>query len=128
MISKRQRCAFFILPGPRHPAARLKKELSDEQPMQTDVGESAYVPGPDENQLYTAEPLTLEDLKLLSELFYLPYEHGPTARAMLQELDWLKNHSQAAAAAGTDKVASCVYTFSKADDVVNGILGAVNSC
>lgn len=77
------------------PPARLKKESSDEEPMQTDMGEGSYVPGPDENQLYTAEPLTLNDLKLLSDLFYLPYEHGPTARAMLQELDWLKNHSPA---------------------------------
>lgn len=84
-------------PGGPHPPARLKKESSDEEPMQTDMGESSYVPGPDENPLYTAEPLTLDDLKLLSELFYLPYEHGATARTMLQELDWLKNHCQAAA-------------------------------
>lgn len=81
---------LFVFPGPR-----LKKE-SDEEPMQTDIGEGPYVPGPDENPLYTAEPLTLDDLKLLSDLFYLPYEHGPTARAMLQELDWLKKNSQAA--------------------------------
>uniref|UniRef100_A0A3Q2DCP1 protein O-GlcNAcase n=1 Tax=Cyprinodon variegatus TaxID=28743 RepID=A0A3Q2DCP1_CYPVA len=78
----------------------LKKELSDEEPMQTDVSESPYVPGPGENPLYTAEPLTLDDLNLLSDLFYLPYEHGPTARMMLEELDWLKNHRQAAAWCG----------------------------
>ncbi|XP_028262638.1 protein O-GlcNAcase [Parambassis ranga] len=79
------------------PPARLKKESSEEEPMQTDVGESSsYVPGPGENPLYTAEPLTLDDLKLLSDLFYLPYEHGTTARTMLQELHWLKNNRQAA--------------------------------
>lgn len=89
-------------PGPC-PPARVKKELSDEEPMQTDMGENSYVPGPDENPLYTAEPLTLDDLKLLSDLFYLPYEHGATARTMLQELDWLKNHSTAAFAE-SDKV------------------------
>lgn len=61
--------------------------------MQTDLGESSYSPGAEEKPLYTAEPLSLDDLKLLSDLFYLPYEHGPTARTMLQELDWLKNHS-----------------------------------
>lgn len=83
-----------MLPGPCRLPARLKKESSDEEPMQTDLGESSYVPGPHENPLYTAEPLTLDDLKLLSDLFYLPYEHGPTAKTMLQELDWLKNHSQ----------------------------------
>ncbi|MEQ2167526.1 hypothetical protein GOODEAATRI_005024 [Goodea atripinnis] len=79
-------------------ACRLKKELSDEEPMQTDVGESPYVPGPGENPLYTAEPLTMDDLNLLSDLFYLPYEHGAMARIMLEELDWLKNHRQDAAA------------------------------
>ncbi|XP_029022376.1 protein O-GlcNAcase isoform X2 [Betta splendens] len=83
--------------GPRGP--RLRKGLADEEPMQTD----AYAPRPDDNPLYTAEPLTLEDLRLLSELFYLPYEHGPTARTMLQELDWLRSHSQAAAS-GPDQV------------------------
>lgn len=80
------------------PTAHLKKEPSGEEPMQTDMGEASYVPGPGENPLYTAEPLTLGDLELLSDLFYLPYEHGPTARTMLWELDWLKNHSCAAAA------------------------------
>uniref|UniRef100_A0A3Q4I6C7 protein O-GlcNAcase n=1 Tax=Neolamprologus brichardi TaxID=32507 RepID=A0A3Q4I6C7_NEOBR len=71
-----------------------RKESSEEEPMQTDMGESPYIPGAGENPLYTAEPLTLDDLKLLSDLFYLPYEHGTTARAMLQELDWLKNQTE----------------------------------
>lgn len=107
--------ALFMLPGPCHPPARLKKESSDEEPMQTDIGESSYVPRPDENPLYTAEPLTLDDLKLLSDLFYLPYEHGPTARTMLQELDWLKNHSQPATSE-SDQVTLCSSTFSNADN------------
>lgn len=80
--------------------------------MQTDMGESSYVPGPGENPLYTAEPLTLDDLKLLSDLFYLPYEHGPTARTMLQELDWLKNNS-CAATAEAGKVILCGWSFSR---------------
>ena len=78
--------------------------------MQTDGGETPHVPGPGENPLYTAEPLTLDDLKLLSDLFYLPYEYGPTARTMLQELDWLRKHSWAAAAE-TDKVLLRVLDF-----------------
>ncbi|XP_036442245.1 protein O-GlcNAcase [Colossoma macropomum] len=73
-------------------SGRPKREPSEEEPMQTDE----YVPGPRENPLYTAEPLTLEDLTLLSELFYLPYEHGPTALAMLRELHWLRGNSDAA--------------------------------
>ncbi|XP_034150363.1 protein O-GlcNAcase [Esox lucius] len=84
-------------PGGRRPPnhAPPKKESSDEEPMQTDGGEPVYVPGPGENPLFTAEPLTLGDLQLLSELFYLPYEHGSTARTMLTELDWLKGNREA---------------------------------
>lgn len=78
--------------------------------MQTDIGDGAYFPGPDENPLYTAEPLTLDDLKLLSDLFYLPYEHGLTAKTMLQELDWLKKHSWAASGQ-TEKVVILIFTF-----------------
>ncbi|XP_037328445.2 protein O-GlcNAcase [Pungitius pungitius] len=80
-------------PGGRcRPPACLQKERPD------DMGGSSYVPGLEENPLYTAEPLTLDDLRLLSDLFHLPYQHGPTARTMLQELDWLKKHRWAAAA------------------------------
>lgn len=78
--------------GSRSRSGRSKRESSEEEPMQTD----GYVPGPKDNPLYTAEPLTLEDLNLLSELFYLPYEHGPTAVTMLKELHWLRDNSDAA--------------------------------
>uniref|UniRef100_A0A1A7Y9D0 protein O-GlcNAcase n=1 Tax=Iconisemion striatum TaxID=60296 RepID=A0A1A7Y9D0_9TELE len=85
-------------PGGSRRPARLKKECCEEEPMQTEVSGSPYVPGPGENPLYTAEPLTLDDLKLLSDLFYLPYEYGSIARNMLEELNWLRNHRQAAGA------------------------------
>ncbi|XP_076583719.1 protein O-GlcNAcase [Chaetodon auriga] len=107
------------------PGVRLKKESSDEEPMQTDMGESSYVPGPDENPLYTAEPLTLNDLKLLSDLFYLPYEHGPTARTMLQELDWLKNNSQAAVA-GTDETAQWCSRAQQFDGMCEAVVQMFN--
>ncbi|XP_026215780.1 protein O-GlcNAcase [Anabas testudineus] len=107
------------------PGGRLKKEASDEEPMQTDMGESSYVPGPDENPLYTAEPLTLDDLKLLSDLFYLPYEHGPTARTMLRELDWLKNHSQAATSE-TDKSAEWCSRAQRFDDMCDAVVQMFN--
>lgn len=88
-----QRVVALLIPaGPCRPPASLQKERSD------DTGGSSYVPGLEENPLYTAEPLTLDDLRLLTDLFHLPYEHGPTAGTMLQELDWLKRHSWAAAA------------------------------
>ncbi|KAK7930251.1 hypothetical protein WMY93_006646 [Mugilogobius chulae] len=110
---------------PQHPASRLKKDPSEEEPMQTDTGEPTYVPGPDENPLYTAEPLTLEDLKLLSDLFYLPYEYGPTSRTMLQELDWLKKHSWAAAAQ-TEKTAEWSSRAQHFDEMCEAVVQMFN--
>ncbi|XP_034754803.1 protein O-GlcNAcase isoform X1 [Etheostoma cragini] len=68
---------------------------SDIAPMQTDdqLKQDLFVPGPNEKTLFTAEPLTLEDLTLLAELFYLPYEHGPKAIQMLKEFNWLRANS-----------------------------------
>ncbi|KAF3687316.1 Protein O-GlcNAcase [Channa argus] len=111
--------------GPCRPPAHLKKELSDDEPMQTDIGESSYVPGSDENPLYTAEPLTIDDLKLLSDLFYLPYEHGPTARAMLQELDWLKNNSRSTTSE-TDKTAEWHSRAQQFDDMCEAVVQMFN--
>ncbi|XP_029353213.1 protein O-GlcNAcase [Echeneis naucrates] len=110
--------------GPCRPPACLKKELSDEEPMQTDLGEN-YVPGPGDNPLYTAEPLTLDDLKLLSDLFYLPYEHGPTARTMLQELDWLRSN-RCAATAGTDMTAEWCSRAQRFDDMCDAVVQMFN--
>ncbi|XP_034781802.1 protein O-GlcNAcase-like isoform X1 [Acipenser ruthenus] len=68
---------------------------SDIAPMQTDeqLNREPFVPGPNEKPLYSAELLTLEDLTLLAELFYLPYEHGPKAVQMLKEFNWLRANS-----------------------------------
>ncbi|XP_027133271.1 protein O-GlcNAcase isoform X2 [Larimichthys crocea] len=68
---------------------------SDIAPMQTDdqLKQDVFVPGPNEKPLFTAEPLTLEDLSLLAELFYLPYEHGNKAVQMLKEFNWLRANS-----------------------------------
>lgn len=68
---------------------------SDIAPMQTDelLKQDTFVPGPNEKPLFIAEPLTLEDLSLLAELFYLPYEHGPKAVQMLKEFNWLRANS-----------------------------------
>ncbi|KAM3862708.1 protein O-GlcNAcase [Diretmus argenteus] len=68
---------------------------SDIAPMQTDeqLKQDLFVPGPNEKPLYKADPLTIEDLSLLAELFYLPYEHGPKAVQMLKEFNWLRANS-----------------------------------
>uniref|UniRef100_A0A665UYX1 protein O-GlcNAcase n=1 Tax=Echeneis naucrates TaxID=173247 RepID=A0A665UYX1_ECHNA len=123
-VRGKKRLYILILPGPCRPPACLKKELSDEEPMQTDLGEN-YVPGPGDNPLYTAEPLTLDDLKLLSDLFYLPYEHGPTARTMLQELDWLRSN-RCAATAGTDMTAEWCSRAQRFDDMCDAVVQMFN--
>ncbi|XP_061578578.1 protein O-GlcNAcase [Cololabis saira] len=112
-------------PGGQCRPARLKKESSDEEPMQTDMSDGPYNPGPGENPLYTAELPTLDDLKLLSDLFYLPYEHGATARTMLQQLDWLKEHSQAAAA-HTDETAEWHSRAQQFDDMCDAVVQMFN--
>jgi hypothetical protein len=39
--------------------------------------------------------LTLDDIRLLVELFYLPYEHGPNAQQMFIDFYWLRfNYSR----------------------------------
>lgn len=68
---------------------------SDIAPMQTDeqTNKEQFVPGPHEKPLYSVEPVTLEDLQLLADLFYLPYEHGPKGAQMLREFQWLRANS-----------------------------------
>lgn len=38
--------------------------------------------------------LTQEDLSLLCDLFYLPFEHGGQGIQVLQEFNWLKSNAQ----------------------------------
>ncbi|XP_075071988.1 protein O-GlcNAcase isoform X1 [Mixophyes fleayi] len=68
---------------------------NDIAPMQTDeqINKDVFIPGPNEKPLYTAEAVTLEDLQLLVDLFYLPYEHGPKGAQMLKEFVWLRANS-----------------------------------
>ena len=44
-----------------------------------------------EAMLPNHEPVTAEDLFLLCDMFYLPYQHGSRAVQMLLELNWLVN-------------------------------------
>ncbi|XP_063290434.1 protein O-GlcNAcase isoform X1 [Pelobates fuscus] len=68
---------------------------NDIAPMQTDeqINKEQFIPGPNEKPLYTAEAVTLDDLQLLADLFYLPYEHGPKGVQMLKEFHWLRANS-----------------------------------
>jgi protein O-GlcNAcase/histone acetyltransferase len=49
--------------------------------------------------------LTCEDLLLLCDLFYLPYEHGAQGLQILHEFQWLKaNLSSIAGESSKDKI------------------------
>lgn len=41
----------------------------------------------------TDKQLTQEDLSLLCDLFYLPFEHGGQGIQLLQEFNWLKSNA-----------------------------------
>lgn len=43
--------------------------------------------------------LTYEDLALLCDLFYLPFEHGSQGLQLLQEFNWLKSNAHLVIAA-----------------------------
>lgn len=48
---------------------------------------------PLENPRHTVENVEEDDVKLLVELFYLPYEHGSRATLMLEQVHWLKSNA-----------------------------------
>jgi len=62
------------------------------------------------------EELTVEDLLLLCDLFYLPYEHGTQGLQILHEFQWLKsNLSTIAGTCSKDKLKPEVCGFFKSN-------------
>ena len=61
---------------------------SKDIPQEEDLDNPAFRP-----PISDEKKLTEEDVMLLVELFYLPYEHGPKAVAMLEEVHWLKSNA-----------------------------------
>nr|XP_039262504.1 protein O-GlcNAcase-like [Styela clava] len=51
-----------------------------------------------EQTLYKMEQMTLEDVELAVELFYLPYEHGGIGRKMVEDFIWLQQNVRKAVA------------------------------
>lgn len=43
--------------------------------------------------VFDIRDLTEEDLLLLCDLFYLPFEHGPQSVQFLTEFNWLKSNA-----------------------------------
>ncbi|XP_070696705.1 protein O-GlcNAcase isoform X2 [Pempheris klunzingeri] len=101
---------------------------SDIAPMQTDdqLKQDVFVPGPDEKPLFVVEPLTLDDLSLLAELFYLPYEHGNKAVQMLREFNWLRANSSVVSVnckrKETEKVAEWQLRAEKFEEMCGSVI------
>lgn len=47
--------------------------------------------------------MTFEDLSLLCDLFYLPFEHGGLGLQLLQEFNWLKSNAHIVIAANQNQ-------------------------
>ncbi|XP_075468532.1 protein O-GlcNAcase [Ascaphus truei] len=109
-------------------ACMQEDACNDIAPMQTDeqINREQFVPGPNEKPLYTAEAVTLDDLQLLADLFYLPYEHGPKGVQMLKEFHWLRANSSVVSVncSGTDadKVEEWRSRAAKFDDMCNVVM------
>ncbi|XP_044271057.1 protein O-GlcNAcase isoform X2 [Tribolium madens] len=72
--------------------------------------------------------LTFEDLSLLCDLFYLPFEHGGQGLQLLQEFNWLKSNAHVVMAANQKKDTSKSEVqewFSRAEKM-NEMTQAVN--
>ncbi|KAG8135720.1 hypothetical protein E2320_008720, partial [Naja naja] len=105
---------------------------SDIAPMQTDeqINKEQFVPGPHEKPLYTIEPVALEDLQLLADLFYLPYEHGPKGAQMLREFQWLRANSSVVSVncKGKDSEKARAAKFEEMCSLVMGMFTRLSNC
>ncbi|XP_030766914.1 protein O-GlcNAcase isoform X2 [Sitophilus oryzae] len=81
--------------------------------------------------------LTFEDLALLCDLFYLPFEHGSQGLQLLQEFHWLKSNAHIVISANQRKDKSgpeAQEWFSRADKMhemtlaVNRLFQHISSC
>lgn len=63
-------------------------ELDSEQ-----HGERENVDEPNQDTIDPEKQLTHEDILLLCDLFYLPFEHGGQGIQLLQEFNWLKSNA-----------------------------------
>lgn len=82
------------LSSPKHPSS-LK---SDDVVMTENLsgGSGMTVESADSNSLEVAAAegqVTVDDLHLLCDLFYLPFEHGTISLVLLSEFHWLKNNA-----------------------------------
>lgn len=79
-------CSYFILDGPTvEPGVGEEMEVVE---TKTEVKDEAVKP---KHELPFR--LTVDDLLLLADFFYLPHQHGKRALQILNEFRWLKANS-----------------------------------
>uniref|UniRef100_F6V549 GH84 domain-containing protein n=1 Tax=Ciona intestinalis TaxID=7719 RepID=F6V549_CIOIN len=64
---------------------------TDVEEMQSSSPDSKEREVTQQNELSKDNPLSVEDITMLAECFYLPYEHGVFGRQMVQRFRWLKD-------------------------------------
>ncbi|KAJ1525248.1 hypothetical protein ONE63_010073 [Megalurothrips usitatus] len=84
----------------------MQVDTSDGTDFQATSNNMVVEPAPDEggdvdenssndlSQIPDKDAMTYEDLALLCDLFYLPFEHGSGGTQFLHEFNWLKTHAQ----------------------------------
>lgn len=65
------------------------------------------------NFFFGLRDLTEEDLLLMCDLFYLPFEHGPRSVQYLTEFNWLKSNAHLVSNENKHKVKKNESTESK---------------
>ncbi|XP_064005154.1 protein O-GlcNAcase-like isoform X2 [Pogoniulus pusillus] len=80
------------------PTATMASEEARTSPTATVAPEEARTSPtasvtPEEARSSPLTPLTLSEVRMLVELFYLPYHHGPLAQHLLEHFRWLRANS-----------------------------------
>ena len=72
------------------------KELSSFETSLYGSGDEMVTPAKQKDKIilqYEKNPVTVSDLRLLAECFFLPYEHGNVGKDMVRKFKWLKEHA-----------------------------------
>ncbi|XP_076812600.1 protein O-GlcNAcase-like [Clavelina lepadiformis] len=72
------------------------KETSSFETSLYGSGDEMVTPAKQKDKIilqYEKNPVTVSDLRLLAECFFLPYEHGNVGKDMVRKFKWLKEHA-----------------------------------
>uniref|UniRef100_A0A672UPB8 protein O-GlcNAcase n=1 Tax=Strigops habroptila TaxID=2489341 RepID=A0A672UPB8_STRHB len=104
-----------VLLTPEEPMSSPTAPLTPEEPRSSPTAPLT----PEEPRPSPTAPLTLGEVRMLVELFYLPYHHGPLAQHLLEHFQWLQANSlsvgvsAAAPSAGAGRWRSRAQSFAR---------------